>query len=101
MTNHARDSDSRPEDFSIPFADGKLMNTSKTAGARALLGPALLVLAPLQFLLGDAILKWHHARPINAFGALGYLVVVTSLLVLIAGLGETGNLLGQYLNRDR
>ncbi|HEX7047306.1 MAG TPA: hypothetical protein VF275_07030 [Gammaproteobacteria bacterium] len=76
------------------------MNNSKSIrGMRAWAGPALLLLAPLQFLAGDAILGWHHARPLNVIGALGFLVVVTSLLVLIAGLGETGNLLGQYFNR--
>lgn len=71
------------------------------ANLRAWAGPALLSLAPLQFLAGDAILRAHHARPFNLLGALGFLLVVTSLLVLIAGLGETGNLLGQvFAPRD-
>lgn len=74
-------------------------NPIRFHAVRAWAGPALLALAPLQFLAGDAILKYHHARPFNMIGALGFLVVVTSLLVLIAGLGETGNLLGHYLGR--
>lgn len=68
-----------------------------TTSRRAWLGPALLFATPLHFLMGHVILAAHPARPLNLVGAIGLLVVMTCTLTLIAGLGETGNLLASKL----
>lgn len=59
---------------------------------RAVVGPALLVLTPIQFELGHLMVRSHPVlQRVDFIGSLGLFFVMTSSLVFIAGLGETGN----------
>lgn len=73
--------------------------TTSNSRLRRWLGPTLIVAAPLQYLAGNSILLAHHARPLNVWGAIGIVVVISSLLVLIAGLGESFNVVAQHFTR--
>lgn len=66
---------------------------------RAWAGPALLAIAPLQYLAGASILQNHPARPLTVLALAGLALAFTASLTLIAGLGETSNLLIAMLRR--
>lgn len=69
---------------------------------RALAGPGLLLLAPLQFALGDALLDAHPLlERIDIPGGFGLVLVMTASLLLIAGLGETINWLTERFRTPR
>ena len=74
--------------------------TTRFTSVRVWSGPVFLALSPLVFFAGDAILRVHHARPFNIVGALGFLLVVGSVLVFTAGLGEFGNWLTARFSRN-
>ena len=63
--------------------------------SRAWTGPALLLACAAQFVLGAAVLADFPARPMNFIGDFGLLLVMTSPLTFIAGLGECFNWLAR------
>ncbi|HEX7046531.1 MAG TPA: hypothetical protein VF275_03020 [Gammaproteobacteria bacterium] len=74
---------------------------TRSIALNRLRGPGLLVLAPLQFLLGDALLTRHPLlKQVTLLGSAGLLLAMTASLVLIAGLGETGALLAEMFRKS-
>lgn len=71
------------------------------SGLRALTGPALLLAAPAQYLGSASLLQHYGHRPLGVIGGIALVLLFTSTLTLIGGLGETGNLLVEFFRGSR
>lgn len=58
---------------------------------RSWTGLALLLASALDYFGGAAILAGHPAQPLDALSGLGLVLVFSSLLLLVGGIGELLN----------
>ncbi len=76
-------------------------NTRARGKTRSLLAPLFIGWAAIQFWIADLILSAHPIqRGFTVVGAVGLVLLFSSVLVAMVGVGEAGNTMVQAFRKD-